>query len=232
MAATAFGVIEEKNEAATVKVTNLDPECDETLLWELMTQAGPLATCNIIKDKDTGDSQGMAYVEFKMEEDADYAMKILNMVKLFGTAIRIQKLGEGPSSQLIDIGANIFVGNLDVDVDEKLLADTFSTFGPLARQPHIAKESSGESRGFGFVNFENFDAADKAIDAMNGKFIMGQKVHVKYALRKDGKTEHGGESERLLAQGAQDMTHPVEPMHHIESHHHPQQSYVCFYLFV
>lgn len=31
----------------------------------------------------------------------------------------------------MDVGANLFVGNLDVEVDEKLLFDTFSAFGVI-----------------------------------------------------------------------------------------------------
>lgn len=70
----------------------------------------------------------------------------------------------------IDVGANIFVGNLDPEVDEKLLYDTFSAFGVIVSTPKVMRDpDSGNSRGFGFVSFEAFEASDAAIEAMNGQ---------------------------------------------------------------
>lgn len=70
------------------------------------------------KDRITNLHQSYGFVEFKSEEDADYAIKILNMCKLFGKPIRVNKSAQDRNSQ--DVGANLFVGNLDPDVDEKV----------------------------------------------------------------------------------------------------------------
>ena len=67
------------------------------------------------------------FVEFRGEEDADYAIKIMNMIKMFGKPIRVNKASR--DKKTLDVGANLFIGNLDPDVDEKLLYDTFSAFG-------------------------------------------------------------------------------------------------------
>ena len=40
------------------------------------------------QDKITNTHQGYGFVEFKNEEDADYAIKIMNMIRLFGKPIR------------------------------------------------------------------------------------------------------------------------------------------------
>jgi len=37
----------------------------------------------------------------------------------------------------LDVGANIFIGNLDPEVDEKLLYDTFSAFGVILQTPKV-----------------------------------------------------------------------------------------------
>ena len=37
----------------------------------------------------------------------------------------------------LDIGANLFVGNLDPEVDEKLLYDTFTAFGVIVQPPNV-----------------------------------------------------------------------------------------------
>ena len=38
----------------------------------------------------------------------------------------------------LDVGANIFIGNLDPEVDEKLLYDTFSAFGVILQTPKVS----------------------------------------------------------------------------------------------
>jgi len=44
------------------------------------------------KDRITQAHQGYGFVEFIGEEDADYAIKIMNMIKLFGKPIRVNKV--------------------------------------------------------------------------------------------------------------------------------------------
>ena len=46
------------------------------------------------------------------------AIKVLNMIKLFGKAIRVNKASQDKDT--LDVGANLFIGNLDPDVDEKV----------------------------------------------------------------------------------------------------------------
>jgi splicing factor 3B subunit 4 len=46
------------------------------------------------------------------------AIKVLNMIKLFGKPIRVNKASQDKKTQ--DAGANLFIGNLDPDVDEKV----------------------------------------------------------------------------------------------------------------
>lgn len=41
----------------------------------------------------------------------------------------------------LDVGANIFIGNLDPEIDEKLLYDTFSAFGVILQTPKVSKLS-------------------------------------------------------------------------------------------
>jgi RNA recognition motif-containing protein len=45
------------------------------------------------KDRVTQQHQGYGFVEFMGEEDADYAIKIMNMIKVHGKPIRVNKVG-------------------------------------------------------------------------------------------------------------------------------------------
>jgi splicing factor 3B subunit 4 len=194
----------EKNPEATLYVGNLDPQMDETLLWELFIQCGPVASVYVPKDRVTSSHQGYAFVEMKREEDCEYAVKILNMIKVFGKPIRVNKASnqEGGKGQDVGVGANLFVGNLDSEIDEKMLYDTFSAFGSVITAPKVQRDpDTGESRGFGFVQFDSFEASDRAIEAMHGQFLAGKQITVVYAYKKDTNGErHGSQAERLLAQ--------------------------------
>ncbi|KAG0723163.1 Splicing factor 3B subunit 4 [Chionoecetes opilio] len=66
---------------ATIYVGGLDDKVSEGLLWELFVQAGPVVNVHMPKDRVTQQHQGYGFVEFMGEEDADYAIKIMNMIK-------------------------------------------------------------------------------------------------------------------------------------------------------
>ncbi len=42
----------------------------------------------------------------------------------------------------LDVGANVFIGNLDPEIDEKLLYDTFSAFGVILQTPKVGSTSA------------------------------------------------------------------------------------------
>ncbi|CAB60993.2 Splicing factor 3B subunit 4 [Caenorhabditis elegans] len=209
------GPIVERNQDATIYVGGLDEKVSESILWELMVQAGPVVSVNMPKDRVTANHQGFGFVEFMGEEDADYAIKILNMIKLYGKPIKVNKASAHEKN--MDVGANIFVGNLDPEVDEKLLYDTFSAFGVILQVPKIMRDvDSGTSKGFAFINFASFEASDTALEAMNGQFLCNRAITVSYAFKRDSKGErHGTAAERMLA--AQNPLFPKDRPHQVFS---------------
>lgn len=62
---------------------------------------------------------------------------------------------------------NLYVKNLDQDITEELLHLKFSEFGKITSLA-IAADSHGNSKGFGFVNFESPGSAKTAAETMNG----------------------------------------------------------------
>ncbi|EOA12076.1 hypothetical protein CARUB_v100079351mg, partial [Capsella rubella] len=63
---------------------------------------------------------------------------------------------------------------------------------------------TGNSRGFGFISYDSFEASDAAIEAMTGQYLSNRQVTVSYAYKKDSKGErHGTPTERLLAADSQ-----------------------------
>lgn len=188
----------ERNQEATCYIGNLDLRVTDEILWELFIQCGPIVNIHIPRDKITGEHQGFGFVEFRSEEDSDYAIKIMHMIKLYGKPIKVNKASQDKRTQ--EVGANIFVGNLHDDVDEKTLKDVFSSFGVVLSTKIMRDTETGQSKHYGFVSFDNFDSSDAAINTMNGQFVSGKPVDVSYAYKKDTKGErHGSIAERILA---------------------------------
>ncbi|SZF01708.1 unnamed protein product [Blumeria hordei] len=193
----------EQDKEATVYIGNIDERVTDSLIWELMLQAGRIVNVHLPKDRVTQTHQGYGFVEFISEEDAEYAARIMNQVRLYGKPIRVNK-ASADKQKPVEVGAELFIGNLDAMVDEKTLYDTFSRFGTLQSQPKIARDENGLSKGYGFVSYTNFEASDDAIANMNGQYLMNKDVSVQYAYKKDGKGErHGDEAERILASQGQ-----------------------------
>jgi splicing factor 3B subunit 4 len=191
--------IEQRNQEATCYVGNLDERVTEDILWELMQQCGPVTNVHMPKDKVSGKHLFYGFVEFRNEEDAEYAMKIMNMVKVYNKPLKMNKAAQ--DKKALDVGANIFIGNLDPEVDEKLLYDTFSAFGGIVQTPKIMRyNDTGVSKGYGFVSFDAFESSDMAIECMNGQYLSNRAIVVQYAFKKDTPGErHGSQAERLLA---------------------------------
>ncbi|PSC72717.1 Splicing factor 3B subunit 4 [Micractinium conductrix] len=189
----------DRNQEATCYVGNIDPQANEELIWELCVQAGPVVNVYMPKDRVTNEHQGYGFVEYRSEEDADYAIKVLNMVKVYGKPLRVNKSAQDQKTN--EVGANLFIGGLDSEVDEKLLYDTFSAFGVIVSNPKIMRDpDTGLSKGFGFLSFDSFEASDAALEAMNGQYLMNRQLSITYAFKKDTRGErHGTPAERLLA---------------------------------
>ena len=105
-----------------------------------MLQAGRIVGVHLPKDRVTQTHQGYGFVEFISEEDAEYAARIMNQVRLYGKPIRVNK-ASADKQKSVEIGAELFIGNLDPMVTEQTLFDTFSRFGGLIAVPKVNKES-------------------------------------------------------------------------------------------
>ena len=71
---------------------------------------------------------------------------------------------------------NIFVGNLAWGVDDIALKEKFGTHGTVDSARVIHDRETGRSRGFGFVEMPNDDEGAAAIEALEGKEVMGRPI--------------------------------------------------------
>lgn len=162
--------------SASLYVGDLHPEVTESNLFELFNQVGPVASIRVCRDTLTRRSLQYAYVNFHNPHDAERALDALNYSQIKGQTIRIMWSQRDPSKRKSGVG-NIIIKNLDKAIDHKALHDTFSTFGNIL-SCKVAMDQDHVSRGYGFVHFETAQAAEAAINGVNGMLLNGQKVVV------------------------------------------------------
>ena len=86
----------------------------------------------------------------------------------------------------------LFVGSLSWDTNDEGLNAAFSPFGEISEAIVISDRYTGRSRGFGFVTFNEDEAADKAIEALNGTELDGRTIRVDVAQAKERSGGDGG----------------------------------------
>lgn len=86
----------------------------------------------------------------------------------------------------------LYVGNLSYTVTDTALQDLFAQAGEVASARIITDRASGRSKGFGFVEMANEDAAQAAIDKFNGQEFEGRKLTVNEARPMEPRSGGGG----------------------------------------
>ena len=169
--------------SASLYVGDLLPEITEGVLWELFNKVGPVASIRVCRDTVTRRSFGYAYVNFHEMSDAERALDTMQFTEVkspssaANKACRIMWSQRDPSLRKSGVG-NMYVKNLAKTVDNKSLFDIFSVFGNIL-SCKVAVSDTGESKGYGYVHYENAAAAAQSLVELNGALIDEVEVVVK-----------------------------------------------------
>ncbi len=90
------------------------------------------------------------------------------------------------------MNTKLFVGNLSFDTTENDLQDLFASIGPVTDVNLVTDRMSGRSRGFAFVTMATPEAAQAAIQNLNGKNIQGRDIAVNEARPREERGGGGG----------------------------------------
>ncbi|XP_078331762.1 polyadenylate-binding protein 1-like [Crassostrea virginica] len=79
---------------------------------------------------------------------------------------------------------NVYVKNFSEEIDDEKLRDMFEPYGKIISAKVMTDDSSGKGKGFGIVSFEDPEAAEKAVEALNGNENSGKVLFVGRAQKK------------------------------------------------
>ncbi|HEY5601004.1 MAG TPA: RNA-binding protein [Patescibacteria group bacterium] len=89
----------------------------------------------------------------------------------------------------------LFVGNLPFSATDQELGNAFAAFGSVTSASVIMDRNTGRSRGFGFVEMENDEEAQKAVAELNNSDMGGRNIVVSVARPKEDRPagDRGGD---------------------------------------
>lgn len=177
---------EDERDRRTVFVQQLAARLRTRELKEFFETIGPVNEAQIVKDRISGRSKGVGYVEFKDAESVTQALQLTGQ-KLLGIPIIVQLTEAEKNRQVRNPeGGNhpnsipfhrLYVGNIHFNINEKELQTVFVPFGEL-EFVQLQKDDSGRSRGYGFVQYREASQAKEALEKMNGFNLAGRPIRV------------------------------------------------------
>ncbi|RKO90936.1 hypothetical protein BDK51DRAFT_12925, partial [Blyttiomyces helicus] len=209
---------------ATLFVSAIPYDATTEQVQQFFSDVGPVRSCFLVAAAEAGRNKGYGYVTFALPEDAEKALKELKKEKFLDKrtlrielAIRKKKQPQKPKSA--DDAApktprepreprkearksRLIIRNLAFLCTEAHLRNVFKRYGRIVEcsVPHL---EDGKARGFGFVQFEKVEEAEKAMAGVNGTEILKRPVAVDWSIPKahfdraadEGDKEEGAEGE-------------------------------------
>ncbi|RAH46549.1 putative RNA splicing factor (Pad-1) [Aspergillus brunneoviolaceus CBS 621.78] len=199
---------EDERDRRTIFVQQLAARLRTKELIAFFEKVGPVKEAQIVKDRVSGRSKGVGYVEFKNEDSVAPAIQLTGQ-KLLGIPIIAQLTEAEKNRQARNPEASssnnhaapfhrLYVGNIHFSITESDLQNVFEPFGEL-EFVQLQKDETGRSRGYGFVQFRDPNQAREALEKMNGFDLAGRAIRV--GLGNDKFTPDSN-AQRMQGQGA------------------------------
>ncbi|ESL06917.1 RNA-binding protein 5 [Trypanosoma rangeli SC58] len=90
-------------------------------------------------------------------------------------------MGSSTTTEMSELGCNIYVATLPLDFDDRQLFDLFAPYGPINSARIMRKKGTRDSKGYGFVFYKNPSSAELAIGSLSGSVIGGKRIQVRLA---------------------------------------------------
>ncbi|XP_058730747.1 polyadenylate-binding protein RBP47-like isoform X1 [Vicia villosa] len=182
-------------EIRTIWIGDLHHWMDETFLHNCFAHTGEVVSAKVIRNKQTGVSEGYGFVEFYTRGTAEKVLQNFNGAMMPNTdqAFRLNWAtfsagggggGERRSSEATS-DLSVFVGDLAIDVTDAMLQEVFaSRFSSIKGAKVVIDSNTGRSKGYGFVRFGDDNERTRAMTEMNGVYCSSRPMRVGVATPK------------------------------------------------
>ncbi|XVF45171.1 hypothetical protein PTKIN_Ptkin02bG0183500 [Pterospermum kingtungense] len=177
------------DEVKTIWIGDLVHWMDETYLHNCFSQTGEVSSVKIIRNKQTGQSEGYGFVEFHSRATAEKVLQSYNGSLMPNTEqpFRLNWASFSMNEKRSDAGSDlsIFVGDLAADVTDTILHETFSSrFQSVKGAKVVIDSNTGRSKGYGFVRFGDESERSRAMTEMNGVYCSSRPMRIGVATPK------------------------------------------------
>lgn len=176
-----------KSGTGNIFIKNLHPAIDNKALHDTFSAFGNILSCKVATDE-FGVSKGFGFVHYETDEAAKNAIESVNGMLLNDREVyvgphiskrdRLYKLEE-----LKNNFTNVYVKFIDSEVTDEEFKKYFEEQGPVVSAV-VERDQDGNSKGFGFVNYENHENAATAVEKLNDVEFHGKKLYVGRAQKK------------------------------------------------
>ncbi|CAI0465267.1 unnamed protein product [Linum tenue] len=167
----------------TVWIGDLHNWMDENYLHTCFASTGEIASIKVIRNKQTGLSEGYGFVEFFTHGTAEKVLQNYTGILMPNTDQHFRlnwatfSTGDKRSDNAPDL--SIFVGDLAADVTDSLLHDTFANrYSSVKAAKVVFDANTGRSKGYGFVRFGDDSERTQAMTEMNGVYCSSRAMRI------------------------------------------------------
>lgn len=148
-----------------------------------------LASTKIIRNKQSGHSEGYGFIEFNTHAAAEGVLQGFNGAVMPNSQqvfrLNWATFGAGDRRTETGSGYSIFVGDLAPDVTDAMLHETFqSRFQSVKAAKVVIDAVTGRSKGYGFVRFGDENDKNRAMMEMNGVYCSSRAMRINEATPK------------------------------------------------
>lgn len=189
-----------KTGVGNIFIKNLDTSIGHKELYDHFSEFGSILSCKVALNE-TGGSKGYGFVHFESEKAAQLAIEKVNNTKIGNKEVYVCFLdfsilahferyvgmfipGKMRVQAIEQSWTNVYVKDLDPEVTDEEFRALFEKFGQV-NSPLIKRdEKTGQSTGFGFVNFVRHEDAKAAVEALNGKKLGNKNITCCRAMKR------------------------------------------------
>ncbi|CAN6987744.1 unnamed protein product [Brassica rapa subsp. trilocularis] len=177
-------------EIRSLWIGDLQPWMDENYLKNIFsTLTGEVQQAKVIRNKQSGYSEGYGFIEFVSHAAAERILQTYNGAQMPGCEqtfrLNWAQPGAGERRQADGPEHTVFVGDLAPDVTDYMLTETFkAVYSSVKGAKVVTDRTTGRSKGYGFVKFGDESEQIRAMTEMNGQYCSSRPMRTGPAANK------------------------------------------------